>query len=302
MSNAVSYKIKDTRADKVLKFIFYVVLAILAIVCLYPIYFVVIASVSDPSQVLAGNVILLPKGWNLSGFEKVFADESIWRAYLNTILYTVAGTALNIVLTMTAAYVLSYRKLVGRNFLMKVVTFTMFFSGGLIPTYITYRQLGILDTEWVMIIPGAISAYNLIIARTFIQSNIPDQLYEAAELDGCSHIRFFTSIVVPLSITIVAVLTLYYAVGHWNAYYNALMYLPTQEKWPLQMVLRKTLIQNTFSASDVLIEGDDAAELLYLAEQIKYALIIVATLPILCLYPFLQKHFVKGVMIGSVKG
>lgn len=302
MSRAVSNRIKDTRADKILKFVFYIVLAILAIVCLYPLYFVVIASVSDPSRVLAGKVILLPKGWNLSGFEKVFADETIWRAYLNTILYTTVGTTLNITLTMTAAYVLSFRKLVGRNFLMKVVTFTMFFSGGLIPTYITYRQLGILDTEWVMILPGAISAYNLIIARTFIQSNIPEQLYEAAELDGCSHIRFFTSIVIPLSITIIAVLTLYYAVGHWNAYYNALMYLPSQEKWPLQMVLRKTLIQNTFSASDMLIEGEDAAELMYLGEQIKYALIIVSTVPILCLYPFLQKHFVKGVMIGSIKG
>jgi putative aldouronate transport system permease protein len=294
--------IHDSRSDKITRGVFYVLLTLFAIVCAYPIYFVLIASVSDPSRVLAGKVVLLPDGWNLKGFEKVFADNNIWTAYGNTIFYTFFGTVLNIVMTMTAAYVLSCKDFLGKGFFMKLVTFTMFFSGGLIPTYITYRSLGILDTKWVMILPGLISPFNMIIARTFIKSNISEQLYEAAELDGSSHFRYYLQIVIPLSTTIIAVLTLYYAVGHWNSYYNALMYLNNQAKWPLQMVLRKTLIQNSFSASDLMIEGDDAAELQYLGEQIKYALIIVATVPILCIYPFLQKYFVKGVMIGSIKG
>ncbi len=289
-------------SDKITKGVFYVLLSLLMLACLYPLYFVVIASVSEPSRVLAGKVVLLPNGWNIKGFGKVFADQSIWNAYGNTILYTVLGTLINITMTMTAAYVLSFRKLVGRNLMMKLITFTMFFSGGLIPTYITYKNLGILNSIWVMILPGAISAYNMIIARTYIESNISEELYEAAEMDGCSYFRYYIQMIIPLSVTIIAVLTLYYAVGHWNSYYNALMYLNDQGKWPLQMVLRKTLIQNTFTASDTLMEGDDAAELQYLGEQIKYALIIVSTVPILCLYPFLQKYFVKGVMIGSIKG
>ncbi len=294
--------IKLSTSDRIAKAAFYFILSILLILCAYPVYFVIIASFSSPSQVLAGHVTLFPVGWDLTGFRKVFEDPSIWNSYGNTLVYTILGTIINISMTMTAAYVLTFKKMVGHSFFMKMITFTMFFSGGLIPVYLTYRSLGMLDSLWVMVLPGAISPYNMIIARTFIDSNISMQLYEAAEIDGCSHFRYYFLMVIPLSITIIAVLTLYYAVGHWNAYYNALMFLSIQSKWPLQMVLRKVLIQNTFAASSLEIEGDDASQLQYLGEQIKYALIIVATVPILCMYPFLQKYFVKGVMIGSIKG
>jgi ABC-type glycerol-3-phosphate transport system permease component len=231
---------------------------------------------------------------------KVFQRESIVTGYRNTLFYTVFGTTLNLILTLTSAYALSV-KFPGRRLINFMITFTMFFSGGIIPTYFLYRDMKLLNTIWVMILPGAISAYNLIIARSFMRSNISIELYEAAEIDGCSHFRFFIYIALPLSKVLVSILTLFYAVGHWNSYFNAMMYLDDSSMYPLQLVAREILISGNISAMDM-IDKDDLMRSEQLRESLKYALIVVASLPVLILYPFLQKYFVKGIMIGSVKG
>ena len=287
------------RQDRILNVFLYVFLAIFLILCAYPVYFVLIASISDVTLVNTGKVLLYPRGLQLLGYQRVLTNARTLTGYRNTMFYTIAATLLNLTMTMTAGYALSV-KVPGRNFFSLMITFTMFFGGGLIPYYFVIRGLGILNTVWVMILPGAVSAYNLIITRTFLKSNIPHELYEAASIDGCNRLQFFVKVVVPLSGTLIAVLTLFYAVGHWNDYFNALMFLTKRTLHPLQLVLREILIENSVSADDM--DGEAAAALMNMKETLKYALIVVATAPILCVYPFLQRFFVKGVMIGSVKG
>ena len=266
----------------------------------YPLYYILIASVSDYKAVGRGEVVLWPKGFSLDAYIKVFKKDSIMIGYRNTLVYTDLGSALNLILTLTSAYALSV-KFPGRRLINFLITFTMFFSGGIIPTYFLYRDLGLLNSLWVMILPGAVSAYNLIIARTFITNNISIELYEAAEIDGCSRFRFFINIVLPLSTILISILTLFYAVGHWNSYFNALMYLDDPNLYPLQLVSREILISENVSTMDM-IDPDELARSEQLRESLKYALIIVASLPVLILYPFLQKYFIKGIMIGSIKG
>jgi putative aldouronate transport system permease protein len=279
-----------------------VLLGLIALGSVYPIYFVIIASVSDPSEVILGNVRLIPKGLTPAGYEKIFANGDIGRSYLNTVFYTVFGTAINIVMTISTAYVLSRKKFSGKKIIMRMMVFTMYFGGGLIPSYFLYRAMGIIDTFWVMILPGAVSVYNMILARTFIASNLPEEMYEAAAMDGCSHFRYLARIVLPLSGPIIAVLTLYYAVGHWNSYFNAMVFLSKRSMFPLQIILREILIQNKFSAEDLFLDPDIQANTQALAEQIKFGLVVVASIPVLLIYPFIQKYFTKGVMIGSIKG
>lgn len=294
---------RRTRGDRIFDAVNLTLLIIIGLVVLYPLYFVVIASISDPNVVNKGQVILYPKGATLLGYQKLFQDKNIWTGYGNTIFYTVCGTLLNILVTIGAAYPLSRRDLVGRKVLMKYFIFTMYFSGGLIPLYIQVGQMGLYNTRWVLIILGMLSVYNMIITRTFFETSIPDEMLEAAKLDGCSDLRFFVSIVLPLSHAILAVLTVYYAVGHWNQYFNALIYVSKQEYYPLQIVLREILIQSRQTEA-VVTEGQ-IAELIErnkYAELIKYGVIVVSSLPVMIMYPFAQKFFVKGVMLGAVKG
>ncbi len=279
----------------------YILLSVVLLVVLYPLYFILIASVSDPDAINTGRVLFWPVGFNTLGYEKIFADVKIWTAYGNTIFYTIVGTMINIVLTMMFAYPLSRKEFCGRKFLTFFMMFTMYFQGGLVPTYLLMQGLKLYDTPWVMVLLPALNVFNVIIARTNIQNNIPEELYEAASLDGCSHMRYLFKIVFPLSRTIIAVLVLYYGVAHWNEFMNGLIYLRDEGLYPLQLVLRGILVQNQASASmmgdiDSMMAQQKAAEL------IKYGLIIVSTVPILAVYPFLQKYFEKGVMVGSVKG
>ena len=270
------------------------------IVITYPLWFVVIASISNSDMVNQGKVILLPKDIRFYGFSQIMKDSRIWVGYLNTIIYVVVGTLLNMVVTMPAAYALSRRDFKARNPVMFYFVFTMYFSGGLVPTYMVVNKLGLINTPWVLILIGALNTYNLIIARTFIQNSVPYELYESAMLDGASHFRIFLSVVLPLCKAIIAVEVLYYAVFHWNDYFNALIYTSSPEVQPLQMVLRRILLQNeAFAGGSGGVQGGYAQSS---ADQIKYAVIIVSTVPILLVYPFVQKYFEKGVTIGAVKG
>ena len=274
------------------------------LVVLYPMYFIVIASFSDSTLVNQGQVILYPKGVSLYGYQQIFQKPEIWVGYKNTIIYSFFGTALNLAVTLPAAYVLSRKMFRARKIIMKLFVFTMYFNGGMIPTYMLIKDVGLLNSPLVMIIYGAVNVYNLIITRTFFETSIPDELYEAATLDGCSHFRYFGTIVLPLSKAVIAVIMLYYLVGHWNDFFNALLYINSDAYQPLQIVLRNILLLNQAMAGttgSTAGAGAGAYAQQY-ADQIKFGVIIVSTLPVLCVYPFIQKYFEKGVMIGAVKG
>lgn len=275
-----------------------IVLVVASVMFLYPLWFVLISSVSSASAIASGNVTIVPLGFNLEAYERVFRDDSIWRAYSNTFLYVGVGTLINLILTTLGAYPLSRRDLRGRNAIMLFIVFTMFFSGGLIPIYLNVRDLGLFDTRWAILLPGAISAYNLIVMRTFFQSTIPDGLIESAKIEGASDYRILWSIVVPLSMPVLAVMTLFYAVGHWNSWFDAMIYLQDRALYPLQLLLREILVS---SQTNDMMGGVGSGDVTAVSETIKYATIVIATLPILVVYPFLQKYFAKGVMLGGVK-
>ena len=276
----------------------------LSILCfaiiIYPLWFIIIASISNCDLVNQGKVVFWPQDIKLFGYSQVFSDPRIWNGYLNTFIYVIAGTALNLAVTMPAAYALSRPDFRARNPVMMYFVFTMYFSGGLVPLYMTISDLGLISTKWILIIFVAVNTYNLIIARTFIQTSIPNDLYEAAILDGCSHFTFFWKVVLPLSKAIISVEVLYYGVFHWNDYFNALVYNYNQANEPLQMVLRRILLLNETQAGGLgTVQGGYSPGYF---DQVKYAVMIVSTVPILCVYPFVQKYFEKGVMIGAVKG
>lgn len=294
-------RIKKTGSDIVFNIVNNIFLIICLVVVLYPLIYILSASFSSPQAVTSGKVWLFPVDFSLEGYKAVFEDDSIITGYANTIFYTVVGTALNLVMTIMAAYPLSRKDFYGRDIFMFFFTFTMIFNGGLIPTYLLVSQLGLINTRWVLIIIGAISVWNVIITRTYYQNTIPDELLEAAQLDGCSDIRFIWSVVLPLSKAITAVLVLFYGVGHWNEFFNAFIYISKKELYPLQIVLRDILVMNSIDPNMV-VDTELMVAKQGLADLLKYSLIIVASVPILCLYPFVQKYFVKGVMIGSIKG
>jgi putative aldouronate transport system permease protein len=280
-----------------------VLLALVVFVTVYPIFFVVIASVSSPQLVQSGAVTFWPREINWFGYEQILSDSRIWTGYRNTILYSVVGTAVNMVVTIPAAYALSRREFRARRPLMFFFAFTMFFNGGLIPTYLLYRELGLLNNMWVFVLPSALNVYNLIIARAFYESSIPEELHEAARLDGASHFQFFARVALPLSKAILSVIMLYYLVQHWNDFFTGLVFVRDYDKQPLQIVLRDILISNTaFAGGAGGAGGTGQGYGQQYADQIKYGVIVVSTLPVVVLYPFLQKYFEKGVMIGSVKG
>jgi len=293
--------IKESIGERIFYHIIILLLIITCIVVLYPLIHVVSVSFSSPFAVMANEVGLLPKGFTIEGYRRVFINQDIWRSYLNTIAYTVVGTFINIILTSMAAYPLSRKDFYGRKVWTLYFTFTMFFGGGLIPTYLLIQKLHLIDTFWVMVILGAVSTWNMFIMRTFFTANVPFSLQEAAIIDGANDLKIFVSIVLPLSAPIIAVMTLFYGVGHWNAFFNALIYLNNRAKYPLQLILREILLQNLLNAR--MAEGlGSAAEQEFIGESIRYASIVVATVPILMVYPFLQKYFVKGILIGAIKG
>lgn len=293
-------KQKQCWQDWALDILVMILSVIVFIIIAYPLWFIIIASISNSNLVNLGEVILFPKDIRFYGFEQILNDKRIWQGYANTILYVVAGTFLNIVVTMPAAYALSRRNFKPRNKIMFYFVFTMFFNGGLVPLYMTISSLGLISTRIILIIFVAINTYNLIIARTFIENTIPVDLYEAAILDGCSHFSFFIKVVMPLSKALLSVLVLYYAVFHWNDYFNALMFNNNNRYEPLQIVLRRILLLNeAFESGSGGVAGGYAQTS---ADQVKYAVIIVSTVPVLCIYPFVQKYFEKGVMIGAIKG
>lgn len=279
-----------------------IISAVISLLILYPLIFIVSASFSSPEKVMSGEMWLFPVDFTLDAYSEVFKDGDIWNGYKNTIFYTIGGTFINIILTTLAAYPLSRRDLPGRNIIMFIITFTMFFSGGMIPTFLVVQGLGMVDTFWAMIIPNAIATYNLIVMRTYFQTSIPWELQEAAMIDGCSNWKMLWKVILPLSKPIIAVMLLFYAVGHWNAFFNALIYLRDDKLYPLQLILREILLVSQANMTDEISSEIGLDEKMMLGESIKYALIIVASLPVLVIYPFVQKHFVKGVMIGSIKG
>lgn len=287
--------------DRVFGIVNGILLAIVTLVVLYPLYFSLIASFSSPQAVYQGRVLLLPADITVRGYEKIFADPSIWTSYFNSIVYTLAGTACNLIFTIPLAFALSRKEFPLGGVYMKLMVFTMYFYGGIIPLYFVVKDLGLLDSMWSLILPTVIATYNLIIARSFFISSIPEDLKEAAFLDGCGYLRFFFSIVLPLSKAIVAVMALFYAARIWNGYFEALIYMSTEEKFPLQLILRTILIdsQNALQDSG---EATTVADKQELVDLLKYGCVVVSSVPMLIFYPFVQKYFVKGVMIGAVKG
>lgn len=290
-----------SKEDRIFDIVTNIILFIALLLVLYPLYFVFIASFSDPYAVLRGEVLFWPKGITFESYAKIFANEDIWIGYRNSLIYMTVGTGISVLLTIMIAYPLSRSYFFARKYITWILIFTMYFSGGMIPTYLLVNNLGLRNTMWALIIVGCVGVYNIIIARTFFASTISQELEEAAEIDGCSKIWFFISFVIPLSKAIIAVLSLYYAMGYWNDYMKGLLYVDKKELYPLQLVLRGILIETQATASDIQ-DPDSVEEAMKLAEAIKYGTIIVSVIPPLMIYPFIQKHFVKGVMIGSVKG
>ncbi|WP_145330746.1 carbohydrate ABC transporter permease [Paenibacillus xylanexedens] len=290
--------IRESLGDRLFITAIYIILSLVLVAVLYPLIYIVSSSLSSPSAVSSGKVWLWPVDLSFEGYKAVLRNEQVLMGYANSLFYTASGTFISVALTIMIAYPLSKKTFVGRSTLMIFITFTMLFAGGLIPTYLVVKSLGLIDTRWALLIPNAIWVWQVIIARTFFQNSIPDELSEAADIDGCSDIRFIFSVILPLAKPIVAVLSLMYAVGQWNAYFDALIYLKSQSLYPLQLILRSILILGSSG-------NMDASEMIkqqQMAELMKYSLIVMASLPVLIIYPFVQRYFVQGMLIGSVKG
>lgn len=296
-----SRSIKLTGSDKVFTVVNYTFLSICLIIVLYPLVYILSSSFSSAEAVISGRVWLFPVQPSLMGYKAVFRNSQIWSGYGNSAFYAFFGTLISVTLTIMAAYPLSKRDFYGRNVIIGIFTFTMLFSGGLIPYYMTVQKLNLVDTRWAMLLPNAMSVWNVIIARTFFQTTIPDELYEAAELDGCSDFAFIFRVVIPLSGPIIAVMVLFYAVGQWNSYFDAMIFLKNKNLFPLQIILRNILIQNQIDAN-MMVDVKTLLRNQGLKDLLKYALIVVASAPVLALYPFVQKYFIKGIMVGAIKG
>lgn len=297
-------KIHETKVDRIFNVVVYVLIALLLLMFIYPLWFVLMASFSDPQYVNAGALLIYPRGFTTMGYKMVFSDDRIWTGYLNTIFYAGVGTVLATMVQVMAGYALSRKDLPGRSIFMLLFVFTMYFSGGLIPFYLVVKELNLVNTRFLMIVTGLASVYNIIIVRSFFASSMPVELYEAASIDGCTNQRYFFSIVLPLSKAIIAVIALYCLVAQWNSYFNAMIFLSDRSKYPLQLFLREILLAAQTYSDPSAVQGDAvaAAQMEIMGEVIKYGVIVVSTLPVIIIYPFLQKYFVQGVMIGSIKG
>lgn len=298
---AKPFGLRESRADRLFTIFNSVFLTCCVLVVVYPLIFVISSSFSSPRALMSGKVWLWPVEPGLQGYKAVFQSPRVWTGYKNSLIYASLGTSMNVVLTVMLAYPLSRKDFVGRNSLMFFVTFTMLFSGGIIPTFLLVKSLGIYNTRWAMVLPNAIAVWNVIFTRTYFQSSIPGELLEASQMDGCSNGRFIVSIVVPLSGPILAAITLFYAVDHWNSFFNALIYLQDRDLYPLQIILRNILLQ--YEADPAMTtDMHEMVQREMMSELLKYALIVVASVPVLTIYPFAQKYFVRGVMVGAIKG
>lgn len=303
-------KLKMTVGDRIFVTIVYVLLFLALFIVMYPLIYVVSASVSNPLEVASGKMWLLPTGidhehMNFEGYNLIFKNSDIWNGYKNTIIYTVLGIIVNLLVTIPCAYALSKNDLVGKAFFMNFLVITMFLSGGLIPSFLLIKSLGMYDTIWALIIPSATSVYSIVVTRTFFESTIPRELEESARIDGASDLRIFIRIVLPLSMPIIAVMALFCGVGQWNSYFSAMIYLSNRALFPLQLILREILVLQNLGTSGTVMTTDMAKQLeekRRIAETLKYGVMIVSTLPVIMAYPFLQRFFVKGVMVGSIKG
>ena len=293
--------IKLSASDRIFHTINTIIMILILVAILYPLFFVIVASVSKPEDIANGGLLLWPKELSFEGYKKILEYEPLWRSYANTIWYTILGTAINLVITIPCGFALAQKKLVGRKPIMLLFSFTMFFSGGAVPSFLLVKNLGLMDTVWALILPGAASVWNIIVTRTFMQTNIPNELRDAAYLDGADDFHFFGSIVLPCSKAIIAVMALFYALGHWNNYYSAMIYLNSEDKYPLQLVIRNLIIQNEINYQMVGSGGGTVAERAMIAEQLKYGVIVVASIPMMLVYPFVSKYLERGVMVGSVK-
>lgn len=303
--NMKTKPVKRCREDVIFDTVIFILLTLILFVVAYPLYWVIISSFSDPTAVSAGKVLLRPMGFTLKGYAEVFKNSQVMRGFFNSIVITFVGVCVNLAVTLPTAYALSRDNFSGKKPITVFYMITMFFGGGMIPTYLVVKNMQLLNTIWALVLPGCLSVYNMIVARTFFKSNISEELYEAGEIDGCTQSRFFFQIALPLSKAIIAIMVLYYGVGHWNSYFSALLYISDQDKYPLQLVLRNILITNQTALSQTATTAAARAALQeqqQLIDVMKYSLIIISSVPVLIMYPLVQKHFVKGVMIGSVKG
>ena len=303
--NMKTKPVKRCREDVIFDTVIFIILTLILFVVAYPLYWVIISSFSDPTAVSAGKVLLRPIGFTLKGYAEVFKNSQVMRGFFNSIVITFVGVCVNLAVTLPTAYALSRDNFSGKKPITVFYMITMFFGGGMIPTYLVVKNMQLLNTIWALVLPGCLSVYNMIVARTFFKSNISEELYEAGEIDGCTQSRFFFQIALPLSKAIIAIMVLYYGVGHWNSYFSALLYISDQDKYPLQLVLRNILITNQTALSQTATTAAARAALQeqqQLIDVMKYSLIIISSVPVLIMYPLVQKHFVKGVMIGAVKG
>lgn len=302
-ARTVSGKRKVMRgSDRIIDIVMMILICIFVLAVLYPLYYILIASVSDPYDVYAGKTFLLPSGFTLEGYMKVFREEAIAVGYLNSILYTAVGTLISTVLVIITAYPLSKKEMPGRKPIMIFYLITMYFSGGLIPTYLVVANTGLLNSMWALVLPGGVSVFNVIVARTYFESSIPQEMYEAAKMDGCGHLKTFLKIVVPLSKPIIAVMVIFAMVAFWNDWFTALIYMNDKGKYPLQLALRQVLIQSQASATAMSGMDGGYAEANRITELIKFSSMVVGAVPMLIAYPFVQKYFEKGLMVGAVKG
>ena len=291
--------VKESVGDHIFNVFNTILMILISLVIIYPLWYVILASITDPAIVNTGRFLLLPTGLYTAGYVEAFDYPQLWNGYRNNIIYTVVGVIVALFATIPGAYALSRRDLAGRRGIMFLFTFTMFFNGGMIPLYLTIQSIHIYNTLWAIVLPVGVSVYNLIVCRSFFESNLPLELLEAAKLDGCSDFGFFFKIAIPLSSTIIAVMVLFYATGLWNMYFNALMYLQDQDKMPLQVVLKDLINSNQLMAGS---SGAEMAERQKLVDQLKYVIVTLAAFPLVIVYPFVQKYFAKGVMVGAVKG
>ncbi len=292
-------KIRISSQDRITNVLFIVIAVLMIAMVIYPLWFVIIASFSNPADVATGKVWLWPRKIDLRGYRELFKQDSIWHSYLMTIIYTAVGTLIALAVNIPAGYAMSRKDMYGRKYINVFYLIPMFVNGGLIPTYLVVKNFGLLDSFWVMVLPFSVSIYNIIVARTFFSSSLPESLWEAAQIDGCGTIRFFLTFALPLSKAVLAVIALWTAVGLWNQWFNALIYLSSESLQPLQLLLRRILISNQSLLGAA--TGEMANELRQMSDMMKYGSIVISTLPIMCLYPFLQKYFNQGVMIGAVK-
>jgi putative aldouronate transport system permease protein len=292
--------IQEKGTDRLFTILNYVFATLVFLAVAYPLIFVLSASFSSPEALISGRVWFWPVDVSLEGYRAVFNYDMVWKGYANSLFYMIVGTIINVSLTIAAAYPLSRKDFIGGKFLTLLFAFTLIFSGGIIPTYLLVKELGMLDSRLALLIPGALNVFNVFVMMTFFRSTIPDEMMDSAKIDGCGNFRFLATIVIPLSGAVIAVVTLFYAVEHWNSFFDALLYLSSKDKYPLQIVLREILLLN--AGDELLVHVSDESQRLYLNELLKYSLIIVASLPLLIAYPFVQRFFVQGVMIGSLKG